>query len=204
MGMVDVEQCSWWRKETSIKPAIPAWVKPSTTPLSNAPVAGWKLTSWFRYTLPEPDPLDDETRVAEVRTMTRTNKTVDTIVMAEDHILFIRRAKEPFMDKLVLPGGHIEETDQSPAHAATRELLEEVGLQTKIEDLHFLITLDSPGRDPRGSKVSQVFLLQLPSLDMLQACQAGSDAQEIVVREINSLNPEEVGFDHWLAVKLLQ
>jgi ADP-ribose pyrophosphatase YjhB (NUDIX family) len=136
--------------------------------------------------------------------MTRTNKTVDTIVMAEDHILFIRRAKEPFMDKLVLPGGHIEETDQSPAHAATRELLEEVGLQTKIEDLHFLITLDSPGRDPRGSKVSQVFLLQLPSLDMLQACQAGSDAQEIVVREINSLNPEEVGFDHWLAVKLLQ
>ena len=70
--------------------------------------------------------------------------------------------------------------------------------------LRRLMVLDSPGRDPRGDKVSIVFVIEVLS-EALQMMCAGSDAKRIIVRRIarRSKKPE-VGFDHWRVIQQLQ
>ena len=125
--------------------------------------------------------------------------TTDALVVVGRKVVLIRRAKAPFMDKLVLPGGHVEESETT-REACIRELQEEIGLEVEDETrLTFRIVLDHPDRDPRpGRRVSVVYTLHLSKMPELKA---GSDAREIVVRKIDSLDPDEIGFDHWQAIK---
>jgi ADP-ribose pyrophosphatase YjhB (NUDIX family) len=130
--------------------------------------------------------------------------TVDVAVVCGPSLLLIRRAKPPFMDKLVLPGGHVETSDASLAAAAVREILEEVGLTIAPADPRPLMTLAAPGRDPRpGRRVSMVFAVDLPA-SAVSSCRPDSDAREIVWRDLSSITPEEIGFDHFLAVAALR
>jgi ADP-ribose pyrophosphatase YjhB (NUDIX family) len=130
--------------------------------------------------------------------------TVDVAVVCGPSLLLIRRAKPPFMDKLVLPGGHVEASDASLAAAAAREILEEVGLTIAPVELRPLMTLAAPGRDPRpGRRFSTVFTVDLPA-SAVAACRPDSDAREIVLRDLSSLTPEEIGFDHFLVVTALR
>lgn len=131
-----------------------------------------------------------------------TIRTVDGLVCFSNNIVLIRRAKPPFQHLLVLPGGHVEETDENLALACIRELKEEVGLNVTEEQLRFLIQLKTPGRDPRYQhSVSDVFVVKLDHEPMLIA---QSDAREVVIRNLYTITPEEVGFDHFLAIELLR
>jgi len=133
----------------------------------------------------------------------QTIQTVDIAVTCNGHLLLIRRTKAPFEDKLVLPGGHVE-LGESAVEAIIREALEEIGLVVRAEELRFLIRLDREHRDPRpGRRISLVYHLEI-SASRLSECAAASDAREIVIREISSLNESEIGFDHFEAVRLLQ
>lgn len=129
--------------------------------------------------------------------------TVDAIVtIASEKILMIERAKEPFMDKLVLPGGHVEAEDIDLRHACARELAEEVGLVVDPSALRLVTLLDGADRDPRPlRRVSAVFHIDLPSADSLIDCEPASDAKALRVVNVLDLTKEEVGFDHWLAIK---
>lgn len=131
--------------------------------------------------------------------------TVDiAVTIGRKQIVLIERAKPPFMDKLVMPGGHVEPTDESFATACAREALEEIGLVVRPKDLRFLMTIEG-NNDPRpGHHTSQVFTIDFPSLDALGACVAGSDAKAIHLRELASLKPEKVGFDHFQAILKLR
>jgi len=127
-------------------------------------------------------------------------RTVDIAVTFRGSILLIKRTKAPFMDKFVLPGGHVEEGESLRA-AAVRELEEEVGLRADPSSLRELVALDSPGRDPRpGRRVSTVFTVEAASLE---GCRAGSDAASLDWRRLSSLLADEIGFDHFDAVRLL-
>ncbi len=129
--------------------------------------------------------------------------TVDIAFLAGGELLLVRRAKPPFIDRLVLPGGHVEETDASLAAAAARELREETGVVLRPEDLSPLCLLDAPDRDPRsGRRVSVVFAAFAAARSSIRA-KAGSDARAIVWRRPEALRPDELGFDHWLAVQAL-
>jgi ADP-ribose pyrophosphatase YjhB (NUDIX family) len=76
--------------------------------------------------------------------------TVDGLVtLAHQEIVLIRRAKPPFMDKLVMPGGHVEASDVSIPAACARELEEEIGCRLNPADLQLLCVLDRPDADPR-------------------------------------------------------
>jgi len=130
--------------------------------------------------------------------------TVDVVIMVNGtHAVFIKRAKPPFVDKLVLPGGHVEE-GETTIEAAVREAEEELHLTLNPGQLKLLTVLDSLGRDPRpGRRVSVVFTYDVP-IQALTGLSAGSDAASAELREIASLDEGELGFDHWEAVKLLR
>lgn len=126
--------------------------------------------------------------------------TADALITDGSRVLLIRRAKEPFLDKVVMPGGHMEVTDVSVIAATIREVREEVGLVLEERDITFFCILDSPTRDPRpGRKVAMVYLARVePSV--LDSAVAGSDAAEIMLRDLASLTESELGFDHFDAL----
>ncbi len=124
--------------------------------------------------------------------------TVDVVVLCNGGVVLIRRNKPPFMDRLVLPGGHVEDSDVSLAAACCRELAEEIGLKVAPEQLKLLTVLDAKDRDPRPERrVSIVFMVKLTELPILTA---GSDALEVEVVELDSITQDMVGFDHYQAI----
>jgi len=133
-------------------------------------------------------------------------KTVDiAITINKSEILLIKRAKEPFMEKLVLPGGHVDKSDKNLADASARELYEETGLKINPQNLRMLCVLDKENRDPRpGQRISTVFYINLPDKTLLKNCKAASDAKEIVIKKINSLSKKDIGFDHWEAINIIK
>lgn len=145
----------------------------------------------------------------------KTVLAVDLAVVVDwTHVLMIRRAYEPELGKLVLPGGHVDAdnpalgipADPSIPYAAVREGGEEIHIEVKEGDLHLLTLLDQIGRDPRETipgedrRVSICYLHHVDSPDALKECFADSDALEMVLCEIDKLTEEEVGFDHWRAI----
>lgn len=128
--------------------------------------------------------------------------TVDiAVTIAGREIVLIERTKPPFADKLCLPGGRIEAEDPTPEDAAVREALEEIGLVLNPATLRFVTTLTG-NRDPRlDVGDSTVFHVDFPTRPTLKA---GSDAKRLIIRTLDSFRPEEVGFDHWNAILLLQ
>lgn len=129
--------------------------------------------------------------------------TVDVAVLCGNKILLIRRNKEPFTEKLVLPGGHMEEIDRSLAAAASRELYEETGLEISERKMRYLMVLDSPNRDPRGRKVSFVFTISI-SAKRFKSARAGSDAKSVTMVDLDDIHQQQTGFDHWKVVKALK
>ncbi len=124
--------------------------------------------------------------------------TVDIVVVCKNKIVLIRRSKPPFMDRLVLPGGHVEESDANLRAACCREVAEEIGLEIAPEQLELLTVLDAADRDPRPERrISIVFMVKLTELPLLTA---GSDALKVEVVELDSLTQKMVGFDHFLAI----
>ncbi len=83
--------------------------------------------------------------------------TVDGVLVSGRRVLLIERTKAPYMDKLVFPGGHVEE-GESLTEAVVRELEEEIGVRVSENDLRYLIELSAPDRDPRpGHRVAHVY-----------------------------------------------
>lgn len=131
----------------------------------------------------------------------KTYYTVDAMISDGKHVLFIRRAKEPFLGKLVFPGGHVEDSDPTAVSACQREVREEVGLDIPVGRYCPICHLDAPGRDPRpGRRTSLLFLVRVTAAE-LSSARAGSDAAEIVLHDmVEELDRESVGFDHFDAL----
>lgn len=130
---------------------------------------------------------------------------VDIAIYGKTKILLIRRAHAPDTGKLALPGGHFEMSDTSVVCAAARELTEETGFGVPSYTLKFLTFLDAPNRDPRARVISAVFILYIPDMLLDQfPFHAGSDAKEIVIRDIWSIKPEEMALDHYRVIEMLK
>lgn len=148
---------------------------------------------------------------------TGDNFTSDIVVIvgrgADAELLLIRRKYEPFKDAWALPGGFVN--SQTPAgevfefaethlQAAKRELLEEAGVEVRLEDFRLIGVYDAWGRDPRAEGdqrvVTQAFLVVLPEKPIIQA---GDDAADARWFELSSVINGEVrlAFDHADMVK---
>ena len=120
--------------------------------------------------------------------------TVDIILQTGSKILLIRRKKEPFIDRLALPGGFIEE-GESAEEAVKREALEETSLE--VEPIEILGVYSDPKRDPRKHVMSVVFI----GIVTGGMANPGDDAQDLEWKELANLDPSELAFDHMQIIR---
>lgn len=92
---------------------------------------------------------------------------------AEHHgkVLLIRRGGHPYIGKWALPGGFVEK-DEPCELTAPRELMEETGI-TGVP-LSQLVTVSTPGRDPRWRNITVVYYALL---DGVLSAKGGDDAE---------------------------
>ncbi|OGF25645.1 hypothetical protein A2303_01135 [Candidatus Falkowbacteria bacterium RIFOXYB2_FULL_47_14] len=132
--------------------------------------------------------------------------TVDAaIIVGGRSLLLLRRSKYPFAGKLVFPGGHAEDKDGNTRTAASRELFEETGIEIPPERWGLLTVLDGRGRDPRyGFSVSVVYRADIDDPLILGKIRPSDEASEILLVPIDELREEDLGFDHFDAIKKIK
>ncbi len=100
-------------------------------------------------------------------------------------IVLIERLNPPF--GWAIPGGFVD-LGESIEQAAIREAREEVTLDIRL--IALLGLYSQPGRDPRGSTASAVYVAEASGWP-----QAADDAKSITVVTLDAL-PEPLAFDH--------
>ncbi len=109
-----------------------------------------------------------------------------------------RRAQDPYAGLLALPGGHVD-CGEMVEEAVLRELEEECSLDARLVSI--LGVYSDPKRDPRGQRVSTVFIGDWIS----GRPKAGDDAKSAIwidLREIGELiRKGEIAFDHALMIE---
>ncbi|MHA2020587.1 MAG: NUDIX domain-containing protein [Candidatus Thorarchaeota archaeon] len=123
--------------------------------------------------------------------------TVDVAVTDGEKLLLVKRGREPFKDRWALPGGFVE-YGETVEETAVREVLEETGVQIKLEDI--LGVYSDPQRDPRGHTLTTVFIGRPIAGDPV----GGDDAKEASWVDLESLDSSILAFDHTLIVEDLK
>jgi ADP-ribose pyrophosphatase YjhB (NUDIX family) len=120
--------------------------------------------------------------------------TVDIVVQRDSKILLVRRKKDPFKNRLALPGGFINE-GETAEDAARREAREETSLE--VEPIEILGVYSDPRRDPRKHVMSVVFIAIMIGGEE----KAGDDALETEWLELDGIVDSEVAFDHMQIIR---
>lgn len=118
---------------------------------------------------------------------------VDIIIEKGDKIVLIHRAIYPFMNKLTIPGGHVDHGEMVE-HAAVREAKEETGLKVKLKAI--LGVYSNPKRDPRYHTISIVFISK-PLKGKIKSSREG----EVHWFSLNKIDLKKMGFDHATILK---
>lgn len=116
---------------------------------------------------------------------------VDIVIIANSHLLLIKRGKNPFKGYWAFPGGRIEQTDVDTISAAYRELKEETNIDNNI-DLKYITTIGNNTRDPRGFCLTNVFMCKLDKIP--HNVKAGDDAVDFKWFSLDEL--PKMAFDH--------
>ncbi|MCK2145303.1 NUDIX domain-containing protein [Streptomyces albidoflavus] len=120
-----------------------------------------------------------------------TRYTADVVVLTPDgSVLLIERGWPPHEGAWALPGGHLDEGQESRT-AAARELLEGTGVLVDPEQLRAIGTWDRPGRDPRGRYSTDAYIALAPAGTPIVA---GNDARAARWWPVSGL--PQLAFDH--------
>ena len=115
--------------------------------------------------------------------------TVDVILQRDSKVLMVRRRKDPFKDRLALPGGFVNE-GETVEEAMKREAIEETSLE--VEPVDILGVYSDPKRDPRKHILSVVFIgIIVGGIE-----KAGDDASSIEWVKISDIQQQQIAFDH--------
>ena len=113
----------------------------------------------------------------------------DVIAWYEGKLVLVQRMGG--VEGIALPGGHLEE-GESHEECIIREFKEETGLDLRITST--LGVFDAPGRDPRGDKVSTVFI---GTATGTPSCEPGKTYPLIVPPHHAKLHRALFVFDHY-------
>lgn len=121
---------------------------------------------------------------------------VGAVLIAQEHVLLIRRGHEPLLGQWSLPGGAIE-LGETLEQAIRREVLEETGLA--VQPVCILKTFDRIDRQPSGQVrfhyVLVDFLCTLPA--GMSVAQASSDATEAIWAPIREIRDVKFALPAW-------
>ncbi|MBN2015035.1 MAG: NUDIX hydrolase [Candidatus Altiarchaeota archaeon] len=112
---------------------------------------------------------------------------VDAVVVDGGGIILVKRKNPPFKGWWALPGGFVG-YGETVEYAVRREVLEETGLEVRVERL--IGVYSDPKRDPRGHTISVVFLCKKEGGSL----RAESDAVDVGSFPLSEL--PELAFDH--------
>jgi ADP-ribose pyrophosphatase YjhB (NUDIX family) len=104
--------------------------------------------------------------------------TADIVVLSEnlDAVLLVKRSGHPYLGRWALPGGFAE-AKESVEETALRELKEETGIrELTYDDMIEIGLFSTPGRDPRGWVVSNVYAAKIDPKNV--SIKAGDDAAQ--------------------------
>lgn len=124
--------------------------------------------------------------------------TVDIVVLTikDDRltVVLVERGAPPFQGSWALPGGFVR-IEEDLETAATRELVEETGLDYEPRFLSQFGVYGDPDRDPRMRVVSVGFVAFLPEVP---APEGGSDAAAAFLAPVDEVlaDPKRLAFDH--------
>ena len=113
--------------------------------------------------------------------------TADGILIKNQQILLVKRKNQPFKGKWALPGGFVEYGEKTE-DTVIREVLEETGLKTKINQLAAVYS--DPDRDPRGHTITVAYILDIIGGELV----AGDDASDVKFFNVKEL--PDLSFDH--------
>ena len=113
--------------------------------------------------------------------------TADGILIKNQQILLVKRKNQPFKGKWALPGGFVEYGEKTE-DTVIREVLEETGLETKINQLAGVYS--DPDRDPRGHTITVAYILDIIGGELV----AGDDASDVKFFNVKEL--PDLSFDH--------
>jgi ADP-ribose pyrophosphatase YjhB (NUDIX family) len=119
--------------------------------------------------------------------------TVDTIIDDNSKVLFIKRNKEPFIGKMVFPGGFMKK-GETAEDAAKREVKEETSLDIELDNI--LGVYSDPNRDPRGHIMSTVFIGTLTPNSNIKEPVPGDGVASTKWISLDDFDQEDFGFDH--------
>lgn len=133
---------------------------------------------------------------AHDETAERIRLTADAVLFGDffegRYVLLIERGWDPFAGCWALPGGHVDQGEETE-DAARRELAEETGLH--ILGLEYVGTYAAVGRDPRGRYVTAAYVGRMPHREEPTAADDAARAEWVRLDDVLS-GAVTLAFDH--------
>ena len=109
-------------------------------------------------------------------------------------LLMIKRKANPFRNKFALPGGFLNE-DENSYQGCQREVEEETNIKIPIDYIEQLATYTQPRRDPRDWIVTIAHIVYLPK-DLIYNMKAGDDSLETFFVDVDFHSNTQIGRAH--------
>ena len=107
-----------------------------------------------------------------------------------------KRGGETFTGMWSLPGGYMEAGEESSRETASRETMEEMGIEVPSHHWAIIGSQDTPGADPRYKQVINIcYAVEVNEQQMLSA-RAADDLAEIDWVNIEDAHGMELAFRH--------
>ncbi|SUO95501.1 bifunctional nicotinamide-nucleotide adenylyltransferase/Nudix hydroxylase [Suttonella ornithocola] len=166
----------------------------------------FRETEDYQYLKEEQSLIDTEKKAWSTAPYPPIFTTTDALLIHQNAVLLVERAKAPGKGLYAMPGGFLEE-NETLFHSCLRELQEETGISLN-ETLwkNFLRKekiYEQPGRSERGRIITHVFYFHLPDDVLRPTVKGRDDAAKAFWLPLDKLNAKQFHDDHFHIIREL-